>query len=291
VWRRSVAACWLFAFSTGAVFVPRAALAESQLVATANSWGQNPDPDYGPDYNGGDFTRPENNFETRFEYRSSGTTARSEEQTLVLRWNGAIKLDTGWKFAWLTELPLAAQTTDPTPTNLGGQQLGNGDLVVQAALSRPIDQRWAYGLGARLVAPTAAEPGLGAGQWQLLPGFGIRYSFLELDDTYFAPKMRYDFGFAAEPSRRVRNEAQFAPTFNIGLPERWFVTLYPSYDIRINYGQAASGQTGRLFLPFNASVGRLLTDKLEASVEVGVPIIDAYPVYNFKIELRMAYKL
>jgi hypothetical protein len=43
---------------------------------------------------------------------------------------------------------------------------------------------------------------------------------------------------------------------NIGLPDRWFVTLYPSNDIRINYRQPVSGQTGRLFLPFDASVGQ-----------------------------------
>ena len=266
-------------------------MAEPQPVLGANGWGQNPDTDYGPGYTGGDITRPQNNFETRFEYRSSGTTTRSEEQALTLRWDGAIKLDSSWKFGWVTELPLAEQTTDPTATNSGSQQLGNGDLVLQGALSRPIDQRWAYGFGTRLVAPTATDQGLGAGQWQLLPGFGVRYSFLELgDDTFAVPKMRYDFGFAAEPSRRVRNEAQFAPTFNIGLPDRWFVTLYPSYDIRINYGQAATGQTGRLFLPFNASVGRSLTDKLIASVEVGVPIVNDYPVYNFKIEFRTAYQ-
>jgi hypothetical protein len=70
-----------------------------------------------------------------------------------------------------------------------------------------------------------------------MPGFGIRYSFLEFgDDTYFVPKLRYAVSFGGDPSRRNRNEPQIAPTLNIGLPDRWFVTLYPSYDIRINYG-------------------------------------------------------
>ena len=40
-------------------------------------------------------------------------------------------------------------------------------------------------------------------------------------------------------------EPQIAPTLNVGLPDRWFVTLYPSYDIRINYGDPVPGQTGR----------------------------------------------
>jgi hypothetical protein len=74
------------------------------------------------------------------------------------------------------------------------------------------------------------------------------------------------------------------------LPSRWFVTLYPSYDIRINYGDPASGQTGRLFLPLDAAIGRKLSDDVLVSLEVGVPIIKDYPVYNFKTELRLAVK-
>ena len=68
------------------------------------------------------------------------------------------------------------------------------------------------------------------------------------------------------------------------------MTLYPSYDIRINYGDPASGQTGRLFLPLDAAIGRKLSDDVLVSLEVGVPIIKDYPVYNFKTELRLAVK-
>jgi hypothetical protein len=31
---------------------------------------------------------------------------------------------------------------------------------------------------------------------------------------------------------------------NIGLPDHWFLTFYPSNDIRINFADAISGQTG-----------------------------------------------
>jgi len=33
-----------------------------------------------------------------------------------------------------------------------------------------------------------------------------------------------------------------------------------------------------------------VTDKLVVSFEVGVPIVDAYPVYKFKAELRVILK-
>jgi hypothetical protein len=121
-----------------------------------------------------------------------------------------------------------------------------------------------------------------------MPGFGLRYSFLDFGpDTYFVPVVRYATSFAGDPSRRNISEPQIAPTFNIGLPARWFVTFYPSNDIRINFGDPISGQTGRLFLPLDLAVGRNVTDSLTLSLEVSAPIVNNYPVYNFKTELRM----
>ncbi len=68
--------------------------------------------------------------------------------------------------------------------------------------------------------------------------------------------MRYDVSFAGDPSKRNISNLQLAPTLNINLPEHWFVTFYPNPDIRINYGDPVTGQTGRLFLPMDFMFGR-----------------------------------
>jgi hypothetical protein len=122
----------------------------------------------------------------------------------------------------------------------------------------------------------------------VMPGFGVRYSLLDWgSDSYFVPAVRYAMSFAGDPTRRKISEPQIAPTLNIDLPGRWFMTLYPSYDIRINFGDPKLGQTGRLFLPFDALIGAKLTDTLQISLEGSVPIVKAYPVYNFKTEARV----
>jgi hypothetical protein len=90
-----------------------------------------------------------------------------------------------------------------------------------------------------------------------------------------------------DPTRKNISNLQFAPTFNIGLPDRWFLTLFPSADIRINYGDPITGQTGQLFLPFDVRVGRQLSNNVALSFELGVPIIKDYPVYNLKAQLRL----
>ena len=233
-----------------------------------------------PDYNGEDFTRPQTSFETRFMYTSSGTTSQTDRESWLLRANWKADLDDGWRLGLLAQVPVVDKTTfDPTGTD---QEFGIGDTAVQAALIHDIDRHWAFGFGARLVAPTA-EDLLGSGKWQIMPGFGVRYSFLEIGpDTYFVPVVRYAISFAGDPSRRNISEPQIAPTFNIGLPDHWFVTFYPSYDIRINFGDPISAQTGRLFLPFDVAIGRKITDSLTISLEASVPIVNDYPVYNFK---------
>jgi hypothetical protein len=239
-------------------------------------------------YNGQDFTRPQTGLETRLRYQTSGTTTRTDKETLYLRGTTKVDLGSGWKlglFAQLSVLDKTVTSFNPPSSSL---ESGVGDSTFQAALIYTVDQHWAWGLGARLVDPTA-EDSLGSGKWQIMPGFGVRYSFLEVGpDTYFVPVIRYAMSFAGNPTARTISEPQIAPTLNIGLPDRWFVTFYPSNDIRINYGQPVSGQTGRLFLPFDAAIGRKMTENLVLSLEASVPIIKDYPVYNFKTEFKIA---
>jgi hypothetical protein len=281
----------VLAFSiAGAAVICCALPAASETPVQSNgqtSWAQRSDAEQeDPEYNGEDFTRPQRSFETRFAYQTStGTTSQADRASWLLRANWKAQLDNGWRVGLLAQVPVVDKTTF-TPMGADGD-LGIGDAAFQAALIRDIDRHWAFGFGARFVAPTAADS-LGSGKWQIMPGFGVRYSFLEIGpDTYFVPVVRYATSFAGDPSRRNISEPQIAPTLNIGLPDRWFVTFYPSNDIRINFGDPISGQTGRLFLPLDIAAGRKVTDSLVVSLEVGVPIVGDYPVYKFKTELRI----
>jgi hypothetical protein len=224
------------------------------------------------------------------ENTSSGATNTIDTITLYLQPEGVFDLQPGWGLSWLAAAPLVSKPITMSGSTETNREFGVGDLELQAALFHPINERWAYGFGARLVAPSAHNS-LGHGKWQIMPLFGIRYSFLEFgSNTYFVPKIRYAVSFGGDPSRKNISELEIAPTLNIGLPGRWFVTLFPSFDIRINYGDPSSGQTGRLFFPIDASVGRKLNDNIVMSLEMSVPVVKDYPVYDFKAELRMSAK-
>ena len=64
-----------------------------------------------------------------------------------------------------------------------------------------------------------------------MPTGGFRCALPEINAaTYFEPIVRYDVNFADDPSKRDISNLQFAPMFNLGLPDRWFIAFYPSPD-------------------------------------------------------------
>jgi len=198
--------CSVLSFSVGWAAVVCCSLPAVCATPTP-SYGEGPETQQSnsgqedPDYNGEDLTRPQRSIETRFLYQtSSGTTTQTDRGTLLLRATWKAELDESWKLGLLGQVPVVDKTTfGPTGSD---QELGVGDAAVQAILSRAIDQHWAYGFGARLVAPTA-EDSLGTGKWQIMPGFGVRDSLPEIGpDTYFVPSVRYAISFAGDPTRR-----------------------------------------------------------------------------------------
>jgi hypothetical protein len=242
-----------------------------------------------------DFFRPPPNlFQIISGYRTSpgsgsepNTTREVTTQTLDLRYDHAFDMSSSWILLTRSDLPMRARNpiTDSNPN--GDYIRGIGDADAQAALIHGINQRWAFGFGLRVIAPTGNDV-LGSGKWQLMPIVGARLALPEItDSSYFEPLLRYDVSIAGDPTKKNISNLQFAPTLNIGLPNRWFVSFYPSPDIRINFGDPITGQTGRLFIPFDVRVGKKITDNLALSLEVGVPIVRDYPIYDFKAQLRL----
>jgi hypothetical protein len=249
------------------------------------------------DNNGQDFTRPENLFQIRNLYQTApgngslpGTLRTVTTDMTILRADGVVALTQQWSIAFRGDLPFVIR--DPlTADNLAGQFVsGLGDADIQAALIRQFDSRWAAGAGLRFVAPTGAED-ITSGKSRALPVAGARYSLPEWSTgSYAEALLRYDVSFAGDPSRRNVSNLQLAPMLNINLPDRWFFTLYPNTEIRINYGDPIPGQTGRLFLPVDFMVGRNILHDVTLSLELSVPVVKDYPVYNFRTVSRINMK-
>ena len=244
---------------------------------------------------GEDFFRPPANlFQMLNGYKTApgsgstkGSIANVTTDILNLRYDHSLDLAPRWILALRSDLPLLAKNPISSSNPEGNYLYGVGDADVQAVIIHNLSQRWAVGFGARLIVPTGGDT-LSSGKWQIMPIVGARYALWEINSSsYFEPVVRYDVSFAGDPTKKSISNLQFAPTFNLGLPDRWFVTLYPSADIRVNLGDPITGQTGRLFLPLDVRVGRKLSDNAALSFELGVPLIKDYPVYNIKTQVRL----
>jgi hypothetical protein len=275
--------------------IPAVAVAQQAQVSTADSAADQVAQDQRPAPEG-DVLAPKSLFQLYFGVKTApgsgpnGAIRTVTTDTFKLRADTRVDLTPDWQLALRGDLPFLAKN----PFNSGNPNAdylyGVGDADVQAALIHDIDARWKAGFGARLIMPTG-DDNLGSGKWQIMPIVGARYSMPDVGwGMYFEPLLRYDVSFAGDPSRKSISNLQFAPMVNFSFPDGWFFALYPNPDIRWNFGPTVTGQTGRLFLPFDARLGRKFTKTLTVSLEVGIPIINQYPVYDLKTELRVDVK-
>jgi hypothetical protein len=279
-------------FATSAVLL--GIFAPSEVAAQQASTSQQSAASSTPaENNGEDFTRPQTLFQLRYLYQTApgsgsepGTTHTVTTDALILRSDLKIDVAPQWTMALRGDLPLNAKNPITSNNPDGDYLYGLGDADVQAALIKTIDTRWAAGAGLRLIMPTGTGD-LTSGVWQTMPIVGARVMLPEITDgSFFTGLARYNLSVAGNPGAKYISNLQLDPLLNINLPDRWFVTFYPSPDIRINFGDPVAGQTGRLFLPFDFLVGRNLTKTMTVSLELSAPVVNQYPVYNFKTVTR-----
>jgi hypothetical protein len=280
---------WMLAATT----LPALAVAQ-QAPGSASGGPQPSDQDVGGGPTG-DILNPQNLFQLFYGVKTApgsgpdGTIRTVTTDTFKLRGDYAFALSPDWQFVLRGDLPYLGKDPVNSVNPDGDFLYGLGDADVQGTIIHTFDSRWKAGAAVRLITPSGDwDDGLGSGKWQVMPGAGFRYSLPEISSgSYFEPIARYDQSFAGDPTKRAVSNLQVAPMVNFSLPDRFFFTLYPSADIRWNFGPAVTGQTGRLFLPFDARIGRKFTRDLSVSLEVGVPIVKQYPVYDFTSQLRV----
>jgi hypothetical protein len=202
--------------------------------------------------------------------------------TSKLRYERPFELKDSWKLALRVEFPVV--TTNDTKS--GMYATGFGDSQFQWVISKEFDARQGFGFGVRFWAPTALGDEFGNGRWRMAPSAGYRYNLPELSDgSYFQFLARYQFDFAGDPNRSHTSNLQLAPSLNIGLPEGWSATLFPSTDIRYDFMKR------QWFVPFDLEIAKQWNKNLLTGIEIGVPLFEtANPIYKFKIEGHIALR-
>ena len=165
-----------------------------------------------------------------------GTTKSVGTNTPFARIDAPFRLAPQWELNFRTEIPVV-WTNGVTPKNPTGATVsGFGNVLGQAWIVHDLDQRWAVALGGQLIAPTSTN-GVATDAWEQVTGLVVRAMLPEISPgSYFAPQVRYGIDFEGNDDGRMLRQLRIAPTLNINLPHRLFFTLYPSPDVRLNYG-------------------------------------------------------
>jgi len=233
--------------------------------------------------NGEDFTRPPARWDLSYQFQDKSNDV--EQNNFTLRRDQPFLLGDGWKLATRVDMPFV-QNDKTSRDNPGGlTHVGTGDVLLQAILIDSLTDRFAYGAGARALFPTANEDQFGAGKYQIIPTIGAREKIPELSVGSFTEIIvRYDTDVGGYGGRSHIKQLQFSPTFNIALPNRWFVTIFPSQDFVVNLQD-----NDKWFVPADILIGRNLTKNTVATLELSVPIVKQYILYNFKLEAHLSF--
>ncbi len=234
--------------------------------------------------NGLDRTRPRTQATVLYEFQDIPGSAPDSRNTLTVRGIRKLEFDAHWSASLRLDIPVVL-TNAPSPDSRNGDfVVGFGNLLTQLGLIYTANERWAFAAGSQVTYPSASRAATGSSAYEVLPGVVARMMLPELGPgSFFAPEILYAF----EAGEAEAGDLQLQPTLNVQLPHGVFLNLFPSSDIRIDLGRPKGG--GRLFFPFDALLGVLVTPSLVTSIEASVPIVKAYPVYDFKLEAKVSY--
>ena len=240
---------------------------------------------------GQDITKPVRRFDLRFQYTNAGDISTPLREfhpnvyTTTLRMDIPFDLGGGFKISTRFDLPMSFNNFPTRDNPSGDTEFNVNDVLIQGLLIKAVNKDFAFGFGTQLIIPTGTDDSFSANRWQLVPTAGARFSLPQITKgSFFVFAARYAFDFAGDDGRPHTSVLQFSPTLNIALPDRWFVTLFPSTDIRVDLENG-----GKWFVPADFLIGKMLNKTTVASVEFGIPIIKQFDLYDFKVEARIGF--
>jgi hypothetical protein len=237
---------------------------------------------------GEDPTRPRPEMLLRYEFRNEPGRAPDTVHAFLFEGITRVPINERWAGRLRLDMPLVLTNLPSDDDSGDAWRFGSGDLLTEAAAIHYPNERWALAAGAQVLFPTASRDVIGGDSWIVGPGAVARAMLPELSpDSFVAPHLFYAVDTGGDRMREHVSELHVQPQLHWAPTPTVFFELFPAADIVVNL--TAAGSRGRLFFPFNALAGILLTPKIVTSLEIGVPIVKDYPLYDFKLQAAVGY--
>ena len=237
---------------------------------------------------GQDPTRPRPEVLLRYEFRNEPGRPPDKSNGFIVEGITRLPVNEHWAGRLRLEMPLVLTDVPPSDEANDAWRFGSGDLLTEAAAIHYPNDRWAVAAGGQVIYPTASRNLGGDRIWGLAVGGAVRAMLPEISpDSFVLPQLVYVWDAAGDRDRAHVSELRLQPTLQWAPTPTLFFELFPAGDIVVNLTDPA--RRGRLFFPFNALAGILLTPKVVTTLEVGVPIVKDYPLYDFKLQATVGY--
>ncbi len=228
---------------------------------------------------------PKTRLETWFYYQEnadgSGQYKLTEKVYLPLGGGG------GWRFTGRVDVPFLDTNKKDNGNPNGDWEFHVGDSLTEFyATSPPVVPHLTLGGSLRLVWPTGGQPPFGAEQYQWAPSLSLNYRVPDLGyGMTLHPLARYFMSYHAASAGAAKiRKLDLYPTVTFDLPDRWFIVLYPENPIEYNE------ITGQWFVPFEAMVGKDLSERLHLSFGGAVKLGGNDPQYQSLLEARVEWR-
>jgi len=255
---------------------PGAAATALLVVLACAARAEPPEPN-----NGSDPTRPRATLTPLYRFENMPGAAPDSRSTFLLRGVARIPFAARWLASLRLDVPVVL-TNVPASGEGDGFVFGSSNVLTQVAAVHTIDRAWAVAAGSQMQFPTASRAATGSAAYTARPGVAVRRMLPVLGDgSFFAPQIFYAFDFGGGSDGDRRQELRVQPTLDVELPRGFFLNLFPSPDVRIDLDGSGA------FFPFDVLAGVQLTSWLFATIEVSVPLVDTFPVYDFKTEAQL----
>jgi hypothetical protein len=159
-----------------------------------------------------------------------------------------LHVSANWNLITRIITPIIYQPTVSQPINQGAY--GFGDLNPSFFLSPAKPGKIIWGAGTAVVFPTATNPVLGQGKWNMGPTVVV---LAQPGKWTLGGLVNNVFSFAGQSSRPDVNQMVFQYFINYNLKHGWYITWQPT--LTANW-EATNG--GRWVVPFGGGVGRIM---------------------------------
>jgi hypothetical protein len=142
------------------------------------------------------------------------------------------------------------------------RKLGLGDIELQTYLTPGFSDKWVWGIGPDLQAPTATQDVLGTGKWSAGPAVGLLYLNGPWVNGILASHL---WSFAGESGRAEVSQSTFEPVISYNFENGWFL----AFDSTITADWNAPADK-RWTIPVGLDVGKAFQiGKQSLSVQLG----------------------